>query len=283
MKYLPEILHWAPSEIKAIENEPEVKRIEKSWEEQRNYVLGAEETLGYKVDGAVEAPDLTGYAPVEIGDRSFSVIWQLFDYFTDNKRYIDKYMRLTDDNYWWALWDYTKFGLPNGYRGIVCEAEPTECYEKDGERIYKLSFPKEYKAHYGLPELYAIEREGFLEIRWFGMKKSRLPEAFYLKLHGLREDWKINKMGTFVDPRFARGSKLLHSTSEFVSNGEVEIKALDSLLTLPFGRRLYDYETGTDMPYDMHFCLYTNQYNTNFPLWYCDDSRFRFEIKKLPR
>ena len=281
MKYLPEVLHWAPSEIKAIEQQPEVKRIEKSWEEQRDYVTKAEKALGYKTLGAVEAPDLTGYTPVEIGDRSFSVIWQLFDYFNDNKRYIEKYMRLTDENYWWALWDYTKFGLPDRYRGIVCEAEPAMCYEKDGERIYKLSFPAEYKRLYGLPELYAIEREDFVEIRWFGMEKSRLPQAFYLKLHGLREDWKINKMGTYIDPRYARGSKLLHATAECVSNGEVEVKALDSVLTLPFGRRLYDYERGTDMSYDMHFCLYTNQYNTNFPLWYCDDSRFRFEIKRL--
>jgi hypothetical protein len=86
-------------------------------------------------------------------------------------------------------------------------------------------------------------------------------------------------MGTFVDPRTARGSKLLHGTTECVSNGEVEIKALDSTLVLPFGRRLYDFEKSEDIDYDLYFCLYNNQYNTNFPLWYSDDSRFRFEIK----
>ena len=281
MKYFPDVLTWAPSQIKAREADEDVMRIERSWQEQRDYVTGAEKTLGYKVDYTVSAPDLTGYKRVEIGDMPFTVSWQLFDYFNDNKRYIEKYMRLTNENYWWALWDYTKFGLPDGYRGFITEAEPVECYEKDGERIYKLAFPSEYARTYGLPSVYAIWRGDFLELRWFGKEKSRLPQAFYLKLNGLYENWKINKMGTLIDPKFARGSKLLHSTTEYVTNGEVEIKALDSVLVLPFGRRLYDFEGGFDIKDDMYFCLYNNQYNTNFPLWYSDDSRFRFEIKKL--
>jgi hypothetical protein len=52
-------------------------------------------------------------------------------------------------------------------------------------------------------------------------------------------------------------------------------------MVMPFGRRLYDFEGGFDLEEDFWFCLYNNQYNTNFPLWYGDDSRFRFEIKRL--
>jgi hypothetical protein len=281
MHFFPELLTWSNSALKARAGDKDVMFMEESWQEQRDYVSGAEKALGYKVDYTVTAPDLTGYKPVEIGDMPFTVSWQAFDYLGDNQRYMKKYMRLTRENYWWALCDYTKFGLPDEYKSHLCDAYPTECYEKDGEKIYKLEFPEDLRKGYGLPQLYAIVRDGFLEIRWLGKEKSRLPQAFYLKLNGLRENWKINKMGTWIDPKFARGSKLLHATTECVSNGEVEVKALDSTLVLPFGRRLYDHETGFDFENDFYLCLYNNQYNTNFPLWYGDDSRFRFEIKKL--
>ena len=281
MHFFPELLTWSNKDLKAREEDEDIKRMEKSWQEQRDYVAAAEKALGYKVDYTVSAPDLTGYKRAEIGDMPFAVSWQAFDYLTDNRRYIDKYMRVTRENYWWALCDYTKFGLPDEYKSHLCDASPTECYEKDGERVYILEFPEELKREYGLPRVYAILRGDFLELRWLGKEKSRLPQAFYLKFTGLREDWRINKMGTEVDPRLARGSKLLHATTEYITNGEVMIKSYDTPLVLPFGRRLYDYETSSDIEYDMYFCLYDNQYNTNFPLWYGDDSRFRFEIKRL--
>ena len=281
MHFFPELLTWSNAALKAREGDADIKLMEGSWQEQRDYVTGAEKALNYKVDYTVTAPDLTGYRRVEIGDMPFTVSWQAFDYFNDNARYIKKYMRLTLENHWWALCDYTKFGLPVEYKSHLCDAIPTECYEKDGEKIYKLTFPEDLKEMYGLPVIYAIWRGDFLEIRWLGKEKSRLPQAFYLKLCGLRETWKINKMGTWIDPKYARGSKLLHATTECVSNGEVEVKALDSTLLLPFGRRLYDHEAGFDLENDFYFCLYNNQYNTNFPLWYGDDSRFRFEIKRL--
>ena len=282
MHFFPELLTWTNSQLKAREGDADIVAMEASWEEQRDYVYAAEKALGYKVDYTVEAPSLEGFKKTDpAGDMPFTVSWQAFDYLTDNKRYMDKYMRLTKENYWWALCDYTKFGLPDEFKPHLCEAAPVECYEKGDERIYRLEFPEELKSFYGLPTVYAIWRGDFLELRWLGKEKSRLPQAFYLKFNGLNERFKINKMGTFIDPKFARGSKLLHATTECVSNGEVEIKSLDSVLVLPFGRRLYDFEGGFDLEEDFWFCLYNNQYNTNFPLWYGDDSRFRFEIKRL--
>ena len=281
MHFLPDILTWTAKELEARSADADIVMMEKAWQEQRDYVTAAEKVLGVSAYDPILPPSLDGFTRKEPQSAPFSLSWQLFDYFVDNKRYIEKYMRLTQENYWWALWDYTKFGLANHWKGMLLEAEISEYYEKGDERIYKLVFPEDITKTYGLPVFYAIEKNGNFEFRWFGKEKSRLPQAFFVKFNGLREDWRINKMGTFVDPRTARGSKLIHGTTECVSNGEVEIKALDSTLVLPFGRRLYDYETSSDINYDLYFCLYNNQYNTNFPLWYSDDSRFRFEFKKL--
>ena len=50
-------------------------------------------------------------------------------------------------------------------------------------------------------------------------------------------------------------------------------------LAAPFGRRLLDWEESPQSQ-DMYFNLYNNIWNTNFPMWYSDDARFRFSVVK---
>lgn len=66
-------------------------------------------------------------------------------------------------------------------------------------------------------------------------------------------------------------------TDKGVNNGEVHIECLDSTLVAPFGRRLLDFDKNPQGQ-DMYFNLYNNIWNTNFPMWYSDDTRFRFKI-----
>lgn len=70
------------------------------------------------------------------------------------------------------------------------------------------------------------------------------------------------------------------ATDNGITNGDVEICPLDSALVAPFGRRLLDFELNPEGE-DMYFNLYNNIWNTNFPMWYNDDTRFRFQIKSL--
>ena len=58
-----------------------------------------------------------------------------------------------------------------------------------------------------------------------------------------------------------------------------EITSYDAPLVAPFGKRLLQYNV-KDLKSDMHFVLYDNIWNTNFPMWYSDDAMFMFDVKK---
>ena len=69
--------------------------------------------------------------------------------------------------------------------------------------------------------------------------------------------------------------------TEYIPNAiKVGYELKDTALVAPFGRRLLRYgeETGCK---DLYFNLYNNICNTNFPMWYSDNSVFRFNITKL--
>ena len=87
-------------------------------------------------------------------------------------------------------------------------------------------------------------------------------------------------MGRWIKPENILGSPLIMATDNGITNGEVDILPLDSALVAPFGRRLLDFELNPKGE-DMYFNLYNNIWNTNFPMWYSDDTRFRFQIKSL--
>ena len=52
---------------------------------------------------------------------------------------------------------------------------------------------------------------------------------------------------------------------------------VDAALVAPFGRRLLEYGV-TDLVPEPWFNLYNNIWNTNFPMWFGDDVRFRFVL-----
>jgi len=74
------------------------------------------------------------------------------------------------------------------------------------------------------------------------------------------------------------GSPLITGVDQGIRNSTVEIATLDAALVAPYGRRLYDFEAAPQKQ-DLYFNLYNNIWNTNFPLWYSDDTRFRFVLK----
>ena len=254
---------------------------ERSWYEQRSYVKKAAEKIGFDLDAELQTewPDFTGCIQAE-PTCTFRISFQLFDR-TDYERYQRCYLRpdiFKNRKDSWAIPDFTKLGLPY-YQGGITEAVCHEAWCRDDTTLYLLSFPAEVKEEQGLPELIAIQRPGFLEIRWFGKKANRLPQAFWLKFTGLKENWKLHKMGQWIAAKDVVGSPLISAVNQGVSNGEVKIIPIDSALVAPFGRRLLEY--GVVQPsQDLYFNLYNNIWNTNFPMWYSDDSRFRFQILK---
>ena len=253
----------------------EYKDIVKSWQEQRQYVASAEKLLKVENDYNVEIPDVTGFEKCETPETpEIEISWQLFDN-NDYKNYETNYMRSKPE---WAIWDFTKVGLPDYKGGIFC-AKLIECYKKNDKKICLFKFDNNIEKEYGLPYFWVEADKDGVVLKWFGKKASRLPQAFWLKFIDFKEDWEINKMGQWIKPRNIVGSPLICAVQEGIRNSSSVIKPLDSCLVAPFGRNLLKYNIKTDSQ-DMYFNLYNNIWNTNFPMWYSDDAIFRFDIRK---
>lgn len=247
--------------------------IERSWQEQRAYVEKAESVLGITPDYPVAEPNPEGYteipAPAEL---PVEISWQIFNR-ADYDRYKNTYLRHFLD---WAIWDFTKVGLPDDPGGILTPAI-THAYQKGDVLLYQLEFPADIAQKYGLPWFWLELRKGTVNLKWFGKRACRLPQACWLKFSGMEENWELHKLGTWIRPSEVVGSPLICAVDEGVRNSQVLILPLDSALVAPYGRRLLHYGC-TGLKEDLYFNLYNNIWNTNFPMWYEDDSMFRFEI-----
>ena len=248
--------------------------IERSWQEQRDYVAKAEAVLGVQADYDVSVPDLTGYEKKDDIKCGVEISWQLFDK-ADYARWKNVYMRLFDE---WCIWDFTRVGLPD-YTGGIFTAKAEEAYCKGDSQIFVLRFEEAVQEKFGLPYFVAEKQDKQVTVKWFGKKKSRLPQAFWLKFTGLEEAWEVNKLGCWIKPENIIGSPLLTAVYKGIRNNSVFIESLDAPLAAPYGRNLLNYNLKNPHE-DLYFNLYNNVWNTNFPLWYDDDALFRFRLQE---
>ncbi len=270
-KYCHDTEHFLPEELDKI---PQKEIIEKSWTEQRGYVEATEKMLGLDADYDTNEPDLSGWAECDFnGNAEFELCWQIFDN-SDYQRYKDTYMRSFVE---WAIWDFTKVGLPD-YEGGVYSAKVKKAYKCGSERLLRLEFDNDAAEKFGLPYFYVRLSKGDIEIKWFGKKASRLPQACWFKINSLEENWELCKMGEWIKADSIIGSPLI-SAAEKVRNGNTVIELLDSALVAPFGKKLLHYNE-KNLCQDLYFNLYNNIWNTNFPIWYSDDAIFRFKIDR---
>jgi hypothetical protein len=250
-------------------------KIERSWDEQRDYVRCAETLLGVEPEYPIKPYDLSLYTEILIPeDIAYDISWQLFDN-SDYRWYSENYMRCHLD---WAIWDFTKVGLSD-YKGGIFTARVVRAYENGEKKLYLLEFEKEIAEKYGLPRFYIETKGSDIEIKWLGKKASRLPQAFWFKIKGLEEKWQINKLGQWISPEDIIDSNLISGIDKGVRNGCVTIESFDCALVAPYGRKLLRYKQ-EPCNEDLYFNLYNNIWNTNFPIWYSDDAMFRFKIKK---
>ncbi len=254
---------------------PGKEHIERSWQEQREYVDKATELMGLDIseDMKVELPDLSGAQRIS-AEPSFEVIYQLFD-IEDMRRFEKDYLQITR---LWAYSDMLKPGIPLDYKGGSYKAHTVAAYELDGKRIFKLEFDADIKEFCGLPSFFVIEDGDGVEVRWFGKKNNRLPEAIWAHPVGYGQDFIPIKMGKATNPKSSRHSRNLHA-AEAVVNNDYRIDLIDSAVVAPYGMHLWDFGTTEDS--NLYFNLYNNKWNTNFPLWFSDDSRFRFKITRI--
>ena len=263
--------HWLHGEIAACD---EKSVIEKSWAEQREYVYRAAELLDVDLSEtlAVQMPDITNMQPVDRQPHA-EISYQLFDR-TDYERFREEYLRLQCE---WSHWDFTKVGLPD-YRGGIFEPQVTGAWQDGDTTVFRMTFDDEIRLFAGLPEIWLIERADFAELRWFGKKPNRLPEAFWMRFPQLVDRLQMLKMGAWIDAAQVLDAKNMHSVWS-VRNETYEIETLDAPLAAPYGRNLLRRRNPTDTQ-NLFFNLYNNVWNTNFPMWFADDAKFRFAVHK---
>lgn len=251
------------------------RHIEKAWQEQREYVKKAEEALGLKEEYSALYPDMRGWERTYETDCGLEIYWELFDR-SDYERFMATYMRLCVE---WSVRDFLRRGLP-AYTGGTFIPKVCEAYRKGDERLYILRFNGELVERYGLPYFTVHKYGKKVDVKWFGKRVTKLPEAFWLKFKGMKEEWQVHKLGQWIKPEEIIGNPLLCAVYEGIRNSDTCIKSLDAMLVAPFGRKLLCHDINPEKQ-DMHFLLYNNAYSTNFPLWYADDSLFRFEMEEI--
>lgn len=274
-KTLTDVSHYAHDEMDALGEG--ARKMELSWEEQRDYVRAAEKALGITPDYPIEAPDTTLYIEIPLSDaeETVEISWELFGR-EDYERYKRDYMRSHVD---WAIWDFIKQGLPNEKGGLFIAA-PVAAYKSENRQLLVYKFEEKATKDFGLP-YFTVKKDGnAVTVKWFGKKPSRLPQAFWLKFKGMEEKWELSKMGgLWVKPSELIGSPFISAIDKGVRSPNVYIESLDAALVAPYGRRLLRYgeERGSE---DLYFNLYNNIWNTNFPMWYSDDGLFRFVLRE---
>lgn len=325
-------LHLADHEIYDRDEFQEYKKtarnfltMEKSWQEQRNYILDAVDRLSEdnqqkalqiiseskrdvcKKSYSSEIPagseiDLNGYRLVfnqqgEIislkkdgaayADKKHRLCTLVYEQFcaSDYKRFFTQYNRSEDT---WAYEDYTKPGIE---RGSCCyarfEPEKANVYAIYGKLLVRYSFPKEAHQKCGCPLLFDLiiqARDGGLhfDLAWFCKPANRVAEAIWFGFRPIATNKMIGKLGQRIDPKkvVKNGQCRLHATDFGVVYDELSIETLDTALVAPQAPSLLNF--CNDKPEDsdgVYFNLYNNVWGTNFPMWYEEDARFRFQMR----
>jgi hypothetical protein len=196
----------------------------------------------------------------------------------------------------WAVDDFTKPGIERAH-AIAGEWTPVleRLYQRrvDGEEqfLLQLALPRETTQWFGGAEALFLrvslpedEPALTLDLQWFDKPACRLPEASWFSFVPNVPDpqsWKMEKMGEWISPLevVRGGNRHLHAVGHGVSCQGLSIASLDAPLVAPGKRSLLDFNNyQPNLRQGMHFLLHDNLWGTNFPMWYEDDSRFRFKI-----
>ena len=208
----------------------------------------------------------------------------------DYKYWLTHYSRDLESTAVWALGDFARPGM-NRVEGKYPAGRFSYDVEKicgDDNKIYvNLVCNKKLCDELGAPRLiqviYTLTEDGLKsDVSWYGKDANRLTEAIYMHIFPM-QDIKLKKLGCAVKPDEVthNGSRNLHAVQS-VEMGSFEIINYHSpLVSVGKGKILeFDNKLEDAKQDGLSFVLYNNVWGTNFPLWYEDNARFEFEIKK---
>lgn len=220
-----------------------------------------------------------------LADESHKLLSLMYEQFCydDYMRFHKRYHRIEDD---WAFEDFTKIGMDRAVKNYE-SFYPEAAVYSDGDSVtVNYSFCEKARKECGAPEVIQIKltfRESVrITLGMFGKPANRIAEALWVGFCVNDKEPKIRKLGTFIDPKkvVSRGGRNLHATDYGVKYNECEIVSYDASLVSPGLPHLVDFvNVVPDEKEGVYFNLYNNTWGTNFPMWYDEDTQYRFELR----
>ncbi len=321
--HLHDNAHYSRAEFEARRNEPDYRKMEASWAEQRNFMYSAVEKLSveakkkaelllneaekeyintstfrqvhphgiiknknceisFNEQGEIEQLILNGRKIADKNHLLCSLLYEKFsyeNYLTFHKRY----NRIEVD---WAWQDFTKPNMNEASSEYRCYTPDAEIYYNGEKFVVAYSFCDEARKLYGAPEKAQLliefaENEVLFDLAWFNKPANRIAEAFWFGFSPIADGRKISKLSALIDPQHvvSRGNRNLHATDRGVYWNGLAVEAVDSALVSPQKPCVLEYPNEIPTEKDgVYFGLYNNLWGTNFPMWYDENSRFRFKL-----
>ncbi|MFD2117210.1 DUF5054 domain-containing protein [Paenibacillus yanchengensis] len=220
----------------------------------------------------------------------------------DYDRWYQQYHVNWRNTHHWVVGDFGKPGMEftkewvthDLYKPILLCIHHTS--ENTEDVVYiTLKMPKKAVQQMGAPEKLSIEYRFSKQepkvsctLQWFNKDAHRLPEASWFSFSPQVNNanlWKLDKLGQLISPLdvVQGGNRNMHAVNSGVyykgADGEVQLTTMDAALVCPGQRRLVQFDHSfAPLTGGMHFNLHNNVWGTNFPIWYEEDAKFRFEL-----
>lgn len=320
--HLHDNAHYSRAEFEERRNEPDYRKMEASWAEQRGYLYDAVEKLSddakkkaelllseaereyinisdfelvqphsiirnknyeisFNENGEIENLVFCGRKIADKNNVLCSLLYEKFSY----ENYLTFHKNYNRSEVDWAWQDFTKPNMNEA--GEYCCYIPEAMVYYNGEKFaVGYSFCDEAQKLYGAPEkaqflIEFAENEILFDLAWFNKPADRIAEAFWFGFNPIADGRKISKLSAIIDPQHvvSRGNRNLHATDRGVFWDGLSIEAVDSALVAPQKPCVLDYPNKIPTENEgVYFGLYNNLWGTNFPMWYGENSRFRFKL-----
>ncbi|MGN1027728.1 MAG: DUF5054 domain-containing protein [Faecousia sp.] len=210
----------------------------------------------------------------------------LYEAFSEKEfdRFRQQYVR-SDES--WAIEDFGKIGMEKAndrYRGYSMTL--TGLWRRGDTLMVKGRTQPEAFERFGCPEEFELLlsfREGEIhgDFAWFRKPANRIAEALWLGFCPKAKLRAVHKLGAWIDPMDVvdGGNKRMHVTQDGVRWEGLSLQGVDTgLISVGGPSLLYFSNEAPSLEKGVWFNLYNNVWGTNFPMWYDQDSRFRFVL-----
>lgn len=301
-------------------------RIERSWQEQREYLLQAAAYLPKSVRVSADRvmreykraeQDVTGWQSISPEEELEMNGWTvrvadsgeievlscgeeiyhpgefcagkfMYEVFSEKEydRFHQEYLTSRDI---WAQEDFGKTGMREAVTEYQkYEPRVTEIRRRADRLVIRMKLPEEAVRLYGgmrrIEMAVDFTKDRIrMDLAWFEKEKSRVAEAAWLNVklpEGIRS---IRKMGTDLNPYqvVSKGNRRMHAVDDSVRTEEFIFHTLDAPLVSLGGPTLLTFpDTVPKADGTFSVNLINNVWGTNFMMWYGEDARFRFELKR---